>query len=77
MLIWFYNLQDPSVQKAVAGTQPANLDDYNPFDKNNPSVSGGSSAPPQSSVAPPPTYESTRPPQISAEDFEVCINMTV
>ena len=55
----------------MAGTQPANLDDYNPFDKNNPSVSGGSSAPPQSSVAPPPTYESTRPPQISAEDFEV------
>lgn len=61
---------DPSVQKAVAGTQPANLDDYNPFDKNNPSVSGGSSAPPQNSAAPPPTYESTRPPQISAEDFE-------
>ena len=68
-------LQDPSVQRAVAGTQPATLEDYQPFDKNTTSGSGGSAGftapPPTTNSVPPPSYPSTTQPQISAADFEV------
>ena len=63
------------MQRAVAGTQPATLEDYQPFDKNTTSGSGGSAGftapPPTTNSVPPPSYPSTTQPQISAADFEV------
>lgn len=59
---------DPSVQRAVASTQPATLEEYNPYEQQNTTNSGG--APQTTSAAPPPPSNQSYPPQVSAADFE-------
>ena len=73
LIKYFFKFQDPSVQRAVSSTQPATLEEYNPYEQNT-TNSGGipPPGPPQqttnSAPAPPPqSYQ----PQISAADFEV------
>ena len=66
----FFKFQDPSVQRAVSSTQPATLEEYNPYEHDNPGIPPP--GPPQqttnAAAAPPPqSYQ----PQISAADFEV------
>ena len=66
--------QDPSVQRAVSSTQPATLEEYNPYEQQNTTNSGGipPPGPPQQTInaAPAPPPQSYQP-QISAADFEV------
>ena len=64
----FFKFQDPSVQRAVSSTQPATLEEYNPYEQNTTNSGGPPQQTTNAALAPPPqSYQ----PQISAADFEV------
>ena len=72
---WPYSLQDPSVQRAVAGSTAANanLEDYNPFDPKQTQTKSGGDAPAvmkPTQDAPPP-YTPSGQQQITSADFQV------
>lgn len=66
---------DPAVQKAVGGTNAANLNDYNPFESQKNATTSGPGAPTGPSVMnpvpePPPAYTPSAQQQISTADFQ-------
>ena len=73
-------LQDPSVQQATASSgQPAGLDDYDPFNKQNATVPAAGGGPPSQPAvmsptvqeAPPPPYNQAAQAAVTSADFQV------